>query len=385
MADLPNDPGSGQITPRVAAVPRRPFGASVSIKSLRKSYGTFAAIAELSMDIEAGEFITILGPSGSGKTTTMMAVAGFLDGYSGQILIGGRRIDHLPPDRRDIGVVFQHLALFPHMTVSENIAFPLRMRGMSRAEIRKKVADVLELIDLRNLEARFPNQLSGGQQQRVALARAIVFSPPLLLLDEPFGALDRKLRERLQIELKQLHRRTGVTVIHVTHDQGEAMAVSDRIAVMSRGRIEQFSAPGELYCSPKNRFVADFIGDSIFLQGTLRTTVDRICIVETDNGIRCRATSPIPIAPGTKVTLIIRPDSLLLNNEAQGIGNEFSCVVVDLMFMGDRTKFEIALGERDRITAILPNQNGRPRVQVGEKVLIGWRAENAFVFSHQEP
>jgi putative spermidine/putrescine transport system ATP-binding protein len=291
----------------------------------------------------------------------------------------------LPPHRRDIGVVFQHLALFPHMTVGENIAFPLRMRGMKRAEIRHKTKEALELIDLGNLEARFPSQLSGGQQQRVALARAIVFSPPLLLLDEPFGALDRKLRERLQVELKLLHRRLGITVIHVTHDQDEAMAISDRIAVMNKGKVEQFSQPKELYAAPLNRFVADFIGDSVFLHGKLHSIVDGICRVEADGGGIYVAKSPDSVTPGSPVMVIIRPDSLLLGEDAKGSGNELLGQVTDMMFMGDRTKFEFTLRDRDRITTVVPNVSAKPKARLGETILIGWRPKDAFVFAYKVP
>jgi putative spermidine/putrescine transport system ATP-binding protein len=370
---------------RADAIDRKPLGASVSIQGLSKIYRAHRAIDDVSMEIGAGEFVTILGPSGSGKTSTLMAIAGFLDDYTGRIHIADRQIDHLPPHRRDIGVVFQHLALFPHMTVGENIAFPLRMRGMKRSEIRHKLTEALELIDLGNLEARFPSQLSGGQQQRVALARAIVFSPPLLLLDEPFGALDRKLRERLQVELKLLHRRLGITVIHVTHDQDEAMAISDRIAVMNKGKVEQFSQPKELYAAPRNRFVADFIGDSVFLHGKLNSIVDGICTVEAEDGGIYVAKSPDSVTPGSPVMVIIRPDSLLLGEDAKGSGNELLGEVTDMMFMGDRTKFEFTLRDRDRITTVVPNVSSKPKVLLGDTILIGWRPKDAFVFAHKAP
>src|SRR5690349_3800510 len=238
------------------------LGAAVRIRDLRKAYAGVHAVNGISIDIEAGEFMTFLGPSGSGKTTTMMAIAGFVENYGGEIRIGDAVIDDLPPHRRNVGIVFQHLALFPHMSVADNIAFPLRMRGHREKEIAARVAGATALVRMDGFEDRLPAQLSGGQQQRVALARALVFDPPLLLLDEPLGALDRKLRESMQAELRALHDRLGITIVHVTHDQSEAMAISDRIAVINHGVVEQCGTPRELYFRPSNRFVADFVGES---------------------------------------------------------------------------------------------------------------------------
>ncbi len=237
------------------------LGAEVRLDDLIKTYGTFAAVDDISVTIARGEFFTILGPSGSGKTTTMMMVAGFTYPTSGSIRIADRNVADLPPQKRDLGMVFQNYAVFPHLSVFENVAFPLRVRKVPKAEIVRAVNEILDLVKLREYSARMPRQLSGGQQQRVALARALVFRPSVLLMDEPLGALDKKLRDHMQTEIRRIHRQLGVTVIYVTHDQGEALTMSDRIAIMNQGRIEQIGTPADLYDRPDTRFVADFLGD----------------------------------------------------------------------------------------------------------------------------
>src|SRR5580704_3961229 len=226
----------------------------LELRGLRKTYGTQVAVDALSLALAPGEFLCLLGPSGSGKTTTLGMIAGLIEPTRGEIMLQARPIANLPPYRRNIGVVFQSYALFPHLTVAANIAFPLEMRGLKRAEIRQRVAKVLSLVDLAGYETRLPAQLSGGQQQRVALARAIVFEPPLLLMDEPLGALDKKLREQMQLEIKQLHRKLAMSIIYVTHDQEEALTMSDRIAVLNNGRIQQIGTPSDLYEHPQTRF-----------------------------------------------------------------------------------------------------------------------------------
>src|SRR5215216_3040300 len=243
------------------------LGARVIFDQIEKRYGSVIAVDGVSLDIAPGEFLTLLGPSGSGKTTTLMMLAGFEIPTAGEIFVDEDPIASVPPYRRNIGMVFQNYALFPHMTVGENIAFPLQMRKMSRAEITRQTTAVLALVGLPRYEGRYTRQLSGGQQQRVAVARALVFNPRVLLMDEPLGALDKQLRESLQLELKRLHERLGVTIIYVTHDQGEALVMSDRIAVLHRGRIEQIGLPTELYERPATRFVAAFLGESNFLAG----------------------------------------------------------------------------------------------------------------------
>ena len=238
------------------------------LRDLRKAFGSAVAVDGIDLEVRRGEFVTLLGPSGSGKTTTLRMIAGFMSPSGGSIEIDGQDMTRVPPYRRDVGMVFQNYALFPHMTAAQNVAFPLRMRKQSRAEIDRRVADALELVKLRHLAERYPRQLSGGQQQRIALARAVVFEPRLLLMDEPLGALDRKLREALQLEIIRVSRELGATVLYVTHDQEEALVMSDRIAIFSEGRIEQLGSGEDLYDRPASLFVADFIGESNILRGT---------------------------------------------------------------------------------------------------------------------
>ena len=242
-------------------------GAAVVLEKVSKSFGPVIAVDDVSVTIEPGEFITLLGPSGSGKTTTLMMIAGFDHPSAGEIYIDGTPIVGVPPYRRGIGMVFQNYALFPHLTVAENVAFALKQRSVAKPEIVGRVAETLDIVRLRGYEARYPRQLSGGQQQRVALARAIIFHPRVLLMDEPLSALDKQLREELQLEMKRLHQQLGITFIYVTHDQREALIMSDRIAVMNQGRIEQAGSPSDLYDRPATRFVAGFIGESNFLEG----------------------------------------------------------------------------------------------------------------------
>jgi ABC-type Fe3+/spermidine/putrescine transport system ATPase subunit len=232
----------------------------VILENLTKIFGNVVAVEEIFLEVKRGEFITLLGPSGSGKTTILMMIAGFQIPTSGKIFIEEEMVIYQPPYKRNIGMVFQSYALFPHMTVFDNIAFPLRMRKVKEKEISKSVMRVLDLVELSEYGTRYPKQLSGGQQQRVALARAYVYNPPVLLMDEPLGALDKKLREQMQLEIKHFHESLGVTVIYVTHDQGEALTMSDRVAVMNKGRIEQVGSPTDLYERPSNKFVADFVG-----------------------------------------------------------------------------------------------------------------------------
>ena len=254
----------------------------------RSDLGPVVAVDSVSLDIAPGEFLTLLGPSGSGKTTTLMMLAGFEIPSDGEIYVDDTAIAAIPPYKRNIGMVFQNYALFPHMTVGENIAFPLKMRGLSKSEIARMSKEALELVKLPGYEGRYPRQLSGGQQQRIAVARALVFNPRVLLMDEPLGALDKQLRESLQLEIKSLHDQLGVTIVYVTHDQQEALVMSDRIAVMNNGRIEQIGSPVALYDQPQSRFVASFIGESNFLSGRVLSCDGGRCLVEIAAWPRCR-------------------------------------------------------------------------------------------------
>jgi spermidine/putrescine ABC transporter ATP-binding subunit len=337
-------------------------------------------VRDVSLAISPGEFLTLLGPSGSGKTTTLMAIAGFTDVVSGEILVGDRRIDHLPPHRRDIVVVFQHLALFPHMTVADNIAFPLRMRGMDADQIQRRVDSVIDLVRLAGYGQRLPSQLSGGQQQRVALARAIVFNPPTLLLDEPLGALDRKLRENMKEELRSLHRKLGITIVHVTHDQTEALSVSDRVAVMNNGRIEQVGRPEDLYENPANAFVADFVGESNFLAATILMVAGNQCTIATDSGLKVTVRVREDIRAGARVTLMIRPERVLIGTEASTAPNRLRGVVVDVTYTGDSKKLQVRVSDSETISAVTKNIPGSKAAMLDEAVVIGWRVEDARLF-----
>ncbi len=289
-------------------------GAAVTISGVSRRYGSVTAVNDVSLDVRAGEFISLLGPSGSGKTTLLMMIAGFEIPDDGTIAIGGRDMTRVDPNHRNLGMVFQKYALFPHMSVAENIAFPLQMRKVGKADIAARVADALAKVQLAGYGGRQITQLSGGQQQRVALARATVFNPPVILMDEPLGALDKKLREHMQIEIKQLQRQLGATVIYVTHDQQEALTMSDRVAVMNHGVIEQLSAPRDLYDEPQSIFVADFVGDTNLLTGTVHAVENGIVALDLPGGERVfgrpAGRTREAIAPGGSAVLSIRPEKV---------------------------------------------------------------------------
>lgn len=351
---------------------------SASLRSLRKEYGSVVAVKDVSLDVRAGEFLTLLGPSGSGKTTTLMMVAGFIAPTSGDILVDGISVTDVPPERRNIGVVFQNYALFPHMSVRRNLAFPLQMRGMAHAEIDRRVREVLDVVRLEGLEDRFPSQLSGGQQQRVALARAVVFDPPLLLMDEPLGALDKKLREHLQLELKHLQRRLGVTVIYVTHDQNEALTMSDRIAVMNHGLIEQIGSPSAVYEEPATPFVADFLGESNTLHGSIVGHDAAVSIVRTehDGEIRCRRT---PILAGTAVVVVIRPEKISLS-PADSTDVLATGRVTEAIYGGDVTRYWVEATKIGLISIKAPSGADAVHPSSGDRVGLRWRLEDVRVY-----
>jgi putative spermidine/putrescine transport system ATP-binding protein len=283
----------------------------LKLSSITKSYdGRQNVVSAVDLQVKQGEFLSLLGPSGSGKTTLLMLIAGFETATSGDIVLNGRSLARLPPHGRNIGVVFQNYALFPHMTVEENLYFPLRMRNVSKAEARPKVARALATVGLVQLASRYPSQLSGGQQQRVALARTLVYEPSLILLDEPIGALDKNLREQMQIEFKRIHRELSATMIYVTHDQSEAMTMSDRIAVMNAGVIEQIGRPADVYYRPKTEFVAAFIGDSNILHGSVESSAGVVSIP----GFGPVGTGLGSLTPGERVSLLMRPEAVTLTN-----------------------------------------------------------------------
>jgi putative spermidine/putrescine transport system ATP-binding protein len=365
-----------QQAPVAARREREQRGARLELIGLTKVYGDVVAADQVTLDIAPGEFITLLGPSGSGKTTTLMMVAGFVLPTSGQILLNGEDIAFRPPHKRNIGMVFQNYALFPHMTVAENIAFPLKMRKWSREQIRQAVREVLQLVRLPGFEERYPRQLSGGQQQRVALARALVFRPPVLLMDEPLGALDKKLREEMQLEIKHIQESTNITTIYVTHDQEEALTMSDRIAVMNAGRIEQVGTPRELYEQPVSQFVADFIGESNFLSGRVERGDGHLYLV-TQEGWRVVIPVSDSLRPGEQVSVALRPERIVIGD---GSGdNVVEGTIEEIIYVGEATKFRVRL-EHDRwLTVKQPSRLETMRWRRGDRVRLSWSAADAVI------
>lgn len=354
---------------------------------LAKAYGSDLrqlAVRHIDLLVHAGEFMTLLGPSGSGKTTTLMMIAGFEEPSRGEILIRGVPVTNLPPHRRNLSMVFQGYALFPHRTVARNVAFALEMRRRPRAEIADRVRDALAMVRLSGLEDRLPHQLSGGQQQRVALARAIVFEPQVLLMDEPLGALDKNLREQMQIEIKDLQRRLNVTVIYVTHDQQEALTMSDRITVMNDGRIEQIGAPEELYDQPCNRFVAGFLGESNFIDGKVTTVGpgDEVELV-TRERLPFMATGASPPPIGADAIAALRPERIWIAGPGGGHPGDVAwpAIVQSRLFVGDTLKYRVMAGG---LTLAVKVQNGArsdPHAP-GDEVLVGWSANHARLLSN---
>jgi spermidine/putrescine ABC transporter ATP-binding subunit len=355
---------------------RLPHGAPVALRDIVKRYAGVVAVDNISLDIASGEFVSFLGPSGSGKTTTLMMIAGFALPSAGTILLGDADITDLPPHRRNIGMVYQNYALFPHMSVGRNIAFPLRMRGMARAEIARRIGRALSLVQLQGMEDRLPAQLSGGQQQRVALARALVFEPPLLLMDEPLGALDKKLREELQVEIKRIQREIRSTVIYVTHDQEEALSLSDRIVVMNRGRIEQAGPPSEIYERPRTRFVAEFLGSSNFLEASVEAAGAPARLRSAGGAAITVAQLDAPA--GKRLTVAIRPERIRIAAEAVGRPGALAASVLDVTYHGDTQRYSVRLEGGDRLIVFRPNM-GQPPLMPGKRTEIAWNPADAWV------
>jgi putative spermidine/putrescine transport system ATP-binding protein len=359
------------------AAPEGISGAEVRLHELSKSFGPpgreVVAVRDVTVTIAPGSFFTLLGPSGSGKTTTLMMVAGFVHPSRGEVFVDGRPVAGLPPQKRDLGMVFQSYAVFPHLTVFENIAFPLRVRRVAAADIRQRVGDALALVRLQGYEGRLPRQLSGGEQQRVALARALVFRPRVLLMDEPLGALDKKLRAHMQLELKQLQRRLHVTVIYVTHDQEEALTMSDRVAVMQRGAIEQVGTPAELYEAPVNRFVADFLGESNFLDGTVVGPAGAGRYrVRGRGGLEFHGTAAAPLGAGQAVTAAVRPEKLTAVDAAPPELNVGKGTVEEVIYAGDATRYRVGLGADGTLTVKVPNGPDVRPYAPGTPLTLAW-------------
>ncbi|CAN5863475.1 ABC transporter ATP-binding protein [soil metagenome] len=350
----------------------------LELAGVRKRYDSVVAVDAVDLTREIGEFLTLLGPSGSGKTTTLMMVAGLQQPDAGRILLNGVSVEKLPPYRRDVGMVFQNYALFPHMTVRRNVAFPLEMRGTPAAEIARLVDEALALVRLPDHGDRLPRQLSGGQQQRVALARAMVYRPALLLMDEPLGALDRKLREQLQLEIKRVHRERGISVLYVTHDQEEALTMSDRIAVFNKGRIEQIGTPEELYDRPATRFVASFIGDTNFLEGRVLGCALGVCEIETAAG-RIEASARTPLAAGARVFVAVRPERVVLAS-AQAAGEGLGGVITEQVFLGTGRKYVVRLADGAEVVVLRPISDP-PFDLAAPMVHVTWASRSATAFS----
>ncbi len=359
---------------------------SIVVDRMIKRYGRVAAVDDVTLEIERGEFVTLLGPSGSGKTTILMAIAGFVQPTSGEILLDGQAITRQPPEHRNFGMVFQGYALFPHMTVFENVAFALRARGRPGDEVRRRVTDALEMVQLGPYGERLPRQLSGGQQQRVALARALVFTPHLLLLDEPLSALDKKLRAELQLELKALHERVGLTFLYVTHDQDEALSMSNRIAILREGRLVQFGRPQDLYERPATRFVADFLGKSNFLAGrTIGATGSELAYRCGPLTLRQEIAGIAPPAD-TPILIALRPEKIaVVADAAPDTANAASGRIAQWSYSGTHFQLVVETEAVGRMTATVPSWRCRIEPEVGRMVHLGWDPDATVIVVDDGP
>lgn len=349
----------------------------VRFDGVQKSYdGESLVVKNLNLDIAKGEFLTMLGPSGSGKTTCLMMLAGFEPATYGEIFLEEKPINNVPPHRRGVGMVFQNYALFPHMTVGENLAFPLQVRRMSKSEIEERIKKALDMVQLGSFADRRPMQLSGGQQQRVAVARALVFDPQLVLMDEPLGALDKQLREQMQLEIKHIHERLGVTVVYVTHDQSEALTMSNRIAVFNDGIIQQLAPPDELYERPQKAFVAQFIGENNMLHGTVKSVEGDTCTVDIGGGDEVLALKVNIGGVGDKTTLSLRPERVEVDPEPGKYPNEFEGEVRELIYLGDHIRTRASVSGHDDFVVKVANSSQHASLKEGATVKFGWTAED---------
>ena len=350
--------------------------AELAAVGLTKSYGHALAVDDVTLHIATGEMVALLGPSGCGKTTTLRMIAGLVAPSGGEVLIGGRSVTRLPVHKRNIGMLFQNYALFPHLTVGENVAFGLEMRRIGRAETARRVEEALQLVQLAHLAGRLPTAISGGQQQRVALARALVIEPSVLLLDEPLGALDKGLRETMQVELRQLQQRLGITTVIVTHDQEEALTLADRIVIMRAGRLEQVGTPQEIYARPVSRFAAGFIGAANFLRG--RANGDGVIALE---GGGCVTVPGLPRGPAREVTVSLRPEAITVRPAGAAGPNCLSATVEQIVYRGSLTHLYLRLPGGEQLLVHHQNRPGEPTADlvVGAPVLASWAAENNHV------
>ena len=354
------------------------IGSGIAIRDVVKAYGIFRAADEVSLDIEPGEFITLLGPSGSGKTTLLNLIAGFQRLDEGEILVDGKPVHDVPTHKRGFGMVFQSYALFPNMTVAQNVAFPLRMAGIDRATADRRVAETLEMMRLSEHAGKMPSQMSGGQQQRVAIARSIVLRPKVVLMDEPLSALDRRLRESIQIEIRQLHQTLGSTILFVTHDQGEALTMSDRIAVMDAGKIIQIGTPTEIYRHPKDRFVASFVGESNLIEAEVVQKRGNTMTLKNRAGYVFSAESRDAIDVG-RATVLVRPERIAIS--ATPVPNSIPATVTSALFLGEIVRIEAELEGGETLLIRCTDMAGRPLPSVGDRLDVSWNAEDCWVLS----
>ena len=381
-------------TPTATAQAGRPAGsagdAAIRLAGVSKTYPSrrgegFRAVEQLDLTIRAGEFFSLLGPSGCGKTTTLRMIAGFEEPTEGSVLLYGQDVTETPPNKRDVNMVFQSYALFPHMDVFANVSFGLRRHKVARSEIVRRVGEALELVELTGMEQRRPAQMSGGQRQRVALARALVNRPRALLLDEPLGALDLKLRQSMQIELKRIQQEVGITFVYVTHDQGEALTMSDRLAVMNAGRIEQLGPPREIYEQPATRFTAGFIGTSNVLTGTVARVVDGMAVL--DFGADGTALAPSRDATvGRPLELTVRPEKIELADTPSTTGCSLHGTVRQVVYQGTSTSYTVATAAGTDVVVFLQNSASSASVAgEGQPVWLTWRAEHSYALADRPP
>lgn len=349
----------------------------VSFKGVQKSYdGVRLVVKDLNLDIKKGEFVTMLGPSGSGKSTCLMMLAGFETATHGEIFYNDRPVNNTPPHKRGIGMVFQNYALFPHMTVGKNLEFPLKVRDKSKKEIEQSVIRALAMVQMDDFIDRYPGQLSGGQKQRVALARALVFEPELVLMDEPLGALDKQLREQMQYEIKNIHNQLGVTVVYVTHDQSEALTMSDRIAVFEDGIIQQIAPPADLYERPDNSFVAQFIGENNTLSGVVERLAGGVANVKLDDGQAVSALAVNVHKAGEKTLLSIRPERVVIDPDESKMTQTVDGHVQQLIYLGDHIRCRMLVAGNDEFIVKIPNASDTSSLGVGETIRVGWMTDD---------
>lgn len=354
----------------------------LQINKLTKTYGNFTAVKDIHLNIRQGEFLTLLGGSGSGKTTTLLSVAGFLEPTSGEILLKGDSILDKPAHKRNIGMVFQQYSLFPHMSIYDNVAFPLKMRKVEKKEVKERVDNILSLVELDGFAKRKPNQLSGGQQQRVALARALVFEPSILLMDEPLAALDKKLRETMQMEVRDLHEKLGLTIIYVTHDQEEALKMSDRIAVFNKGNIEQIGTPEELYDRPDSQFVAQFLGNSNAIHGTVVEMDEGYVTIKNGQDVAFKASTDFTFKEGDKVVAMIRPEKVDISKTKKDAMNRIEAKVAEMIYLGESYRYILKTGTGEEVIVKKQIRYVDETIfQIGDTVYVTWEADNAVALA----